>query len=357
MLDKFLQQSFFKLCSKHQNEQAFIDQIKQQFFLACLLLIFVATSSLAIFSWVLTLKSTQQVYALVWFASAMIQLMSLVYFYYRGHYQFLAKNLIWSHYFIVLLLVLISGAMASPFVVIFILMPVLSGFLLNARHCKAMLLASALLVLLLIVGQRLPVTLPNYPIANAESLRTFVMTAGFLLAVGVFASFEVILRMISASMEKDKKLFLQQAEYEPLTGMMSYLAFEQLLDNSLRDNKEIALLYIDLDNFKSVNQIYGHVQGDKVLQQVAANISNCMRNQDVVARVKSDEFAILVQLTDDTDCKALLANLEKAINKPIVLESQAEIRLTARIGYHSTLEGGLSKASLLAIAKSRLLNG
>lgn len=355
MLDAMLQKSFRLLSNKQRRDQAFIDRIKQQFFLACLLLIMLATLLLAAFTWLLDFNNTQPIYWLTLLVSLTIQITSLLYFYHRGRYQFLAKNLIWSHYFIVLFLVLISGAMASPFVVVFILMPVLSGFLLNERHCKAMLLASALVVLLLIIGQSLPISLPSHPIPQGESLGTLLMTLGFLLTVAVFAAFEVILRIITASMETEKQQFLQQAEYEPLTGMMNYLAFEQLLENSLREKQEVALLYIDLDNFKAINQVHGHVRGDKVLQQVAANISNCMRNQDVVARVKSDEFAILVHLDANTSCQALIANVKEAISKPIQLEQEA-ITLTAHVGYHSTRDGAVNKASLLAIAKSRLLD-
>ncbi len=90
----------------------------------------------------------------------------------------------------------------------------------------------------------------------------------------------------------------KQANYDALTGLANrYLFFEKLKHNialSKRNKYNVAVLFIDLDGFKNINDTYGHNAGDKLLQKIATNLSGCLREVDTVARIGGDEFAIIL---------------------------------------------------------------
>jgi diguanylate cyclase (GGDEF)-like protein len=139
--------------------------------------------------------------------------------------------------------------------------------------------------------------------------------------------------------------------------MLSYRAFENILHSNLTQQKNFILLYIDLLDFKSVNHVYGHAVGDKVLQQIAARISNVIPNDDVVTRVQSDEFAVLLkghQLLDEQNTlKQLLDDISQAIATEIVIDNQA-IAVNAQIVWQNSQGKPYSVAALMAEVKAKL---
>ncbi|HOB95990.1 MAG TPA: GGDEF domain-containing protein [Aquabacterium sp.] len=84
------------------------------------------------------------------------------------------------------------------------------------------------------------------------------------------------------------------ATRDPLTGLLNRAGFEQGLAQRRADNQRHALLYIDLDHFKPVNDSLGHQAGDAVLQQFASRLAGAVRSLDLVARLGGDEFAVLL---------------------------------------------------------------
>ena len=97
------------------------------------------------------------------------------------------------------------------------------------------------------------------------------------------------------SEEKNKSL----AFYDALTGLPNrrLLAdrIDQAMANGTRTKKHTALLFVDLDNFKHINDTFGHDVGDLLLQQVAQRLTTCVREGDTVARIGGDEFVVLLQ--------------------------------------------------------------
>ena len=91
----------------------------------------------------------------------------------------------------------------------------------------------------------------------------------------------------------------QLAFYDALTLLPNRAFFEQnlnnVLDESRRYKRKFGLLFLDLDNFKYVNDTFGHLVGDKLLQVVAKRLSDCVRTSDIVARLGGDEFTIIVK--------------------------------------------------------------
>jgi diguanylate cyclase (GGDEF)-like protein/PAS domain S-box-containing protein len=114
------------------------------------------------------------------------------------------------------------------------------------------------------------------------------------------ALLQYVATQIAAAIErKQMESRLQHAAlHDALTGLPNRALFDDRLEHALalarRDRGRLALLFIDLDLFKSVNDTYGHAAGDHVLQQVARRLKECLRESDTVARLGGDEFLVLV---------------------------------------------------------------
>ncbi len=103
----------------------------------------------------------------------------------------------------------------------------------------------------------------------------------------------------------EKMLFQKQAKTDPLTGIYNRNILEDLQLNS--DN---LLIYIDLDNFKSINDSFGHLAGDKVLCDVANILKKIFRHDDYIVRMGGDEYLIIIGCTEDVDVKKALLEIE-----------------------------------------------
>lgn len=98
---------------------------------------------------------------------------------------------------------------------------------------------------------------------------------------------------LKAANEKRLKL---HAETDPLTGLLNRRAFEDVCNDFSSSTRRVVFLIVDVDNFKSVNDTYGHITGDKVLKIVAKELTEAFRTSDFIARLGGDEFGVL--LTD-----------------------------------------------------------
>jgi diguanylate cyclase (GGDEF)-like protein len=108
---------------------------------------------------------------------------------------------------------------------------------------------------------------------------------------------------------------------------------QQVLSSNLRNNREGALLFIDLDNFKVLNDTMGHDVGDMLLQQVAQRLKSCVREGDTVARFGGDEFVVMLEHLSDNTLEAI--ELTKVIGQKI-LATLNEPYMLDIVEYHST---------------------
>ena len=117
---------------------------------------------------------------------------------------------------------------------------------------------------------------------------------------------------------QNEKSLLKKAEYDALTGILNRRAFDQICHTSSEKRQPIALLLIDMDNFKFINDNYGHAGGDTALQELARILTETFRTDDYVARIGGDEFAaILPHCTNgaaNTIKKKILSVNEKLVN-------------------------------------------
>ena len=119
-----------------------------------------------------------------------------------------------------------------------------------------------------------------------------------------------------------------QATHDPLTGIPNRVLFEDRLERALlscrRSGDAVALLFLDLDGFKEVNDSLGHLAGDKLLQTVAERLRRSVRDDDTVARIGGDEFvALLPGVGTSADAENVARKLLAAIQEPIELEGRS----------------------------------
>ncbi|MWV17108.1 EAL domain-containing protein [Pseudomonas sp. L-22-4S-12] len=161
--------------------------------------------------------------------------------------------------------------------------------------------------------------------------------------------------------KKNLEQIHQLAFFDPLTGLPNRRLLQDRLQHALahhaRSGEEGALLFIDLDNFKTLNDTLGHAMGDQLLQQVALRLRGLLREEDSLARLGGDEFVLMLERLSSTPAKALV-EIETVANK--LLGSLAEPydlnghehSSTASIGValfsdaHSTVEELLKRADL-----------
>ena len=144
------------------------------------------------------------------------------------------------------------------------------------------------------------------------------------------------------------------AHYDQLTKIPNrFLLLDRvshLIAQSLRNRSGFSLFYIDLDNFKSINDANGHAFGDQVLVETALRLKQSIRNSDTVARIGGDEFVVLLDKTShNEDIIAMTKAISKAINAPFNIYEK-EINVHCSIGVAVYPEEGTTTDALLAAA-------
>ena len=174
---------------------------------------------------------------------------------------------------------------------------------------------------------------------------------------GKFSGTIIIIEDITKrkKMEEDLK---KLATTDPLTGAKNRRSFLQLFEQELlrcqRYGHKLALLMIDIDHFKDVNDTHGHQTGDKVLQEISLRVTGKLPPEWSFYRMGGDEFAVIVEseLTDAAT-ERLLKELEKSCHDPLVIAGK-KIRLSASTGIANFPEDGIDTDALLNIADSAM---
>ncbi len=141
------------------------------------------------------------------------------------------------------------------------------------------------------------------------------------------------------------------ASYDILTGLANRRLFAARVGEILGAGRRCAVLFIDLDRFKPVNDTHGHAAGDRVLVEIARRLRACAREPDHVARLGGDEFALLLELRhEDEDPTGLSARrVLKALEEPIALDSH-EVCVGGTIGIAIGPDMGADAAALIHAA-------
>lgn len=149
-----------------------------------------------------------------------------------------------------------------------------------------------------------------------------------------------------------------EATHDPLTGLANRVLFYRRLEEAMMHAAEegfsLAVMYIDLDDFKQVNDLHGHAVGDALLKAVAERLHHGVRMADTAARLGGDEFALLfVGVQETNECPPLCAKVEQEVGQPVEVDG---LRLTPRcsVGYALYPRDGGSLDALLNASDARM---
>lgn len=174
-----------------------------------------------------------------------------------------------------------------------------------------------------------------------------------LFLVLVFAlSWMLALRI--SGLRDSAKHFRHRASRDPLTGLANRGEFDERLQTAVahakRYNRPMALLFIDLNDFKPINDTLGHAAGDQLLQHLAKVLQQCTRSSDVAARLGGDEFAIILSETSSRDdTQTVLDYVKGKLGEPVLIGGK-KIVPSASIGAATYPEDGTNPDALAAVA-------
>ncbi|MDP3608986.1 MAG: sensor domain-containing diguanylate cyclase [Methylophilus sp.] len=164
--------------------------------------------------------------------------------------------------------------------------------------------------------------------------------------------------MLAIESRKAANVLQTFAMTDQLTGLANRVQFERVLNAEIsharRTHTSFKLLMMDLDNFKAVNDTYGHAAGDEVLKQFAQRMLGQLRVEDLFARLGGDEFGLLVRGDCDQYRDAIVARMNQAISAPIQLSNGKEVSIGVSIGSVVYTDEISSVGAMLAIADESL---
>lgn len=169
--------------------------------------------------------------------------------------------------------------------------------------------------------------------------------------VGIFSD-------ISQQKQTEERLE-HMAYHDPLTGLPNRAQMHTRLDDEIyrasRDNSELAVIFIDVDHFKLINDSRGHLVGDEVLCELASRLKSRVRKSDTVARIGGDEFVLILPNIKGAHAAANIANsLMTLFQKPVVLSSEENLNLTGSMGIALYPQDGDNRDKLIRNADAAM---
>jgi diguanylate cyclase (GGDEF)-like protein len=178
----------------------------------------------------------------------------------------------------------------------------------------------------------------------------------WVLAAAPFAALSaVVIGRLTSGLQASREAYRRLSTEDGLTGVGNYRSLMERLAHETarqrRRGREFALLTLDLDNFKQVNESQGHLVGDLVLATIASTLELEVRAEDAVFRQGGDEFSVVAPETDGEEAARLSERLERAVQRI----SSGEVLMSATVGYAIFPQDGADPAQLLDAADSSLL--
>ncbi|NWG86923.1 MAG: EAL domain-containing protein [Hydrogenophilaceae bacterium] len=201
------------------------------------------------------------------------------------------------------------------------------------------------------------------------TLIVMALTAGAVLMVRRYRlSFEAIARseeekhQLIEQLEEEKRRAYELASHDHLTGLANRRMFIELTTSHLararRSRHHYALLFIDLDRFKTINDTLGHKVGDLLLQAVGQRLRETLRKSDIIARFGGDEFVVLLTgLEHETDVNAIAEKLVEAIGMPCTNLDGHDVQVAPSIGISLYPRDGQDLDTLIRHADTAMYQG
>ncbi|MDX1516035.1 MAG: diguanylate cyclase [Woeseiaceae bacterium] len=170
----------------------------------------------------------------------------------------------------------------------------------------------------------------------------------------VGADFSVTLIDITQRKRNENKM-LADALRDPLTGVLNRRGFEKEAAASIRTHTQGAVLYLDLNHFKSINDRFGHQAGDALLKAFGHRLEFCLRPEDILGRLGGDEFAIVLPGVTVEDAKHIAERLVGTASEAYIIQGQ-EIKCTASVGIALMPRHGEELWHLISVADEAMYN-
>lgn len=209
--------------------------------------------------------------------------------------------------------------------------------------------------------------LKRTPIQNIETellnkdghVISVVMSVDFVERNGQNISISVIQDVSDRKNAEKKVTYL--AYHDILTSLPNRFQFNEKLKQFVESNRQVAVLFIDLDQFKKINDTWGHSVGDDLLRQVAQRLINCVGKEDMVSRLGGDEFTVISPINTKNEAALAAEKIVKQIQKPFFI-GNSEFYIKASIGISLYPTDGkdidtLIKSSDIAMYRSKELGG
>jgi len=184
---------------------------------------------------------------------------------------------------------------------------------------------------------------------------------GFL-SVSIFVPLVLVVigTMIAMAMYREEHLdtLKHDAAHDPLTNVLNRRAFFSRAESVLREGRQdgvtVALLMLDLDHFKAVNDSHGHLAGDQVLKQVCARVTGMIRRTDLFGRLGGEEFAALLKVVAPDDAMIVAEKIRKGVGTTAIATDEGDLTVTVSIGVAEDTGDGQGFREMLRRADAAL---
>ena len=167
------------------------------------------------------------------------------------------------------------------------------------------------------------------PVHVAQESYTFIKHYETLLATFLGLIVLSLMIYLAHSNSRENKYLIHLSEIDPLTSVFNKETTQKLIDQKLKNHEHFCFLILDVDDFKSVNDNYGHAVGDKVLKNLSDLFKNHFRQTDIVGRIGGDEFIILIE--DEVIAESRIQSLLKKVNE-LKIEELQDFKLSISVG-------------------------
>ena len=167
------------------------------------------------------------------------------------------------------------------------------------------------------------------PVHVAQESYTFIKHYETLLATFLGLIVLSLMIYLAHSNSRENKYLIHLSEIDPLTSVFNKETTQKLIDQKLKNHEHFCFLILDVDDFKSVNDNYGHAVGDKVLKNLSDLFKNHFRQTDIVGRIGGDEFIILIE--DEHIAESRIQSLLQKVNT-LKIEELQDFKLSISVG-------------------------
>ncbi len=175
--------------------------------------------------------------------------------------------------------------------------------------------------------------------------KVFTTTASMLMFTLVLFRLMGLMAVVQVKEQQAR----HDATHDSLTGLANRALFGERVENFVNQRKDgvVSVLFVDLDDFKFINDSLGHQVGDELLVAVAARLQSCVRDVDLVARLSGDEFAVLLEsAVDRQDAVAVAQRVQDSLEAPVIIDER-EITISASVGIAVERRSNIERAETI----------